>query len=263
MKLSIITINFNDVNGLKRTIDSVVSQVWKEFEWIVIDGGSTDGSRELLEHYQSYFSYWCSEPDNGIYHAMNKGISHTSGEYLNFMNAGDTFYDSSVLLKVFSQPHNEDILYGNWMQVYDDHKKYVSYPADASIWNLYSRTINQQAMFVKNTILSLRGFDESFRIQGDRHRWIIAALEGCTFKHIGITVNCYYMYGVSTQGKKMPFEDEKIDSLIPYAYLSGIKKLYVYENAHYYVRLTKLMGRGGFAAYITNAFLKVMSLLFK
>lgn len=81
MKLSIITINYNNLQGLRNTFQSVISQTWQEFEWIVIDGGSTDGGKELLEEHQEKFSYWVSEPDKGIYNAMNKGISHANGEY--------------------------------------------------------------------------------------------------------------------------------------------------------------------------------------
>ena len=96
-KLSIITINKNNCEGLQRTIDSVLSQTWHDFEWIVIDGDSTDGSKELIEKYQKHFTYWCSEPDKGIYNAMNKGITASKGEYLIFMNSGDCFYNEMVL----------------------------------------------------------------------------------------------------------------------------------------------------------------------
>ena len=89
MLVSIITVNFNNLEGLKRTYESVVSQTFTDYEWIVIDGGSTDGSREFIEQHQDRFAYWCSEKDNGIYHAMNKGIRQAKGEYLNFMNTGD------------------------------------------------------------------------------------------------------------------------------------------------------------------------------
>ena len=80
MKLSIITVNYNNREGLQRTIDSVVSQTFRDFEWIVIDGGSTDGSKELIKQYADHFSYWVSEPDKGIYNAMNKGILKATGE---------------------------------------------------------------------------------------------------------------------------------------------------------------------------------------
>jgi len=83
-KLSIITINYNNCAGLKRTIDSVVSQSFKDYEWIVIDGGSKDGSKDLIEQYSDSFTYWVSEPDNGIYNAMNKGIEKANGEWMLF-----------------------------------------------------------------------------------------------------------------------------------------------------------------------------------
>ena len=108
MKLSIITVNYNNKAGLQKTIDSVVCQTWRDFEWIVIDGGSTDGSKELIEQYQQHFAYWCSEPDKGVYNAMNKGISKAKGEYLNFMNSGDCFYNE-YSLSYFHAVYNPSI----------------------------------------------------------------------------------------------------------------------------------------------------------
>ena len=89
MKLSVITINFNNKEGLAKTIVSVVGQTTRDFEWIIIDGGSTDGSMELIENNSEYISYYVSEPDKGIYNAMNKGIMASHGEYLLFLNSGD------------------------------------------------------------------------------------------------------------------------------------------------------------------------------
>ena len=97
MKLSIITVNLNNLEGLKKTYESVVCQTFTDYEWLVIDGGSTDGSREFIEQHQDKFAYWCSEPDKGIYNAMNKGIVKAKGEYLNFMNSGDCFASSFVV----------------------------------------------------------------------------------------------------------------------------------------------------------------------
>ena len=91
--LSIITVNLNNCDGLQKTIDSVVGQTFTDYEWIVIDGGSMDGSRELIEQYADCLAYWCSEPDNGIYNAMNKGISRATGEWLLFLNSGDSLFN--------------------------------------------------------------------------------------------------------------------------------------------------------------------------
>ena len=86
MKVSVITINYNNCDGLSRTIESVVKQSFKEYEYIVIDGGSTDGSADVIRKYADKIDYWVSESDKGIYNAMNKGIDVAKGEYCNFMN---------------------------------------------------------------------------------------------------------------------------------------------------------------------------------
>lgn len=98
-KISIITINYNDKIGLSKTINSVLNQSWQKFEFIVIDGGSNDGGLEVIEQFKDKIDYWVSEPDKGVYNAMNKGIKVAKGEYLIFMNSGDTFYDDQVLEK--------------------------------------------------------------------------------------------------------------------------------------------------------------------
>lgn len=113
MKLSIITISLNNRLGLQKTIDSVISQTYQEFEWIVIDGGSTDGSKELIEQYASSISYWVSEPDKGIYNAQNKGIQAANGEYLLMLNAGDYLYDKDVLIHVVPLLTDKDLYVGN------------------------------------------------------------------------------------------------------------------------------------------------------
>ena len=100
MKYSIITINYNNRDGLEKTIQSVINQTCQDFEFIIIDGGSTDGSVDIIKKYNDRINYWVSEPDKGIYNAMNKGILQAHGEYLNFMNSGDCFFDNEVLNKV-------------------------------------------------------------------------------------------------------------------------------------------------------------------
>lgn len=103
-KLSIITINFNNLEGLKKTAESVINQTWKDFEWIIIDGGSTDGSKEYIINLNDNLNhvgwnpitYWCSKPGKGIYNAMNKGIAKASGDYLNFMNSVNCFRYTST-----------------------------------------------------------------------------------------------------------------------------------------------------------------------
>ena len=103
IKISIITINYNDKIGLTKTLNSVISQSWQDFEFIVIDGGSTDGGREVIEQYKDKIDYWVSEPDNGIYDAMNKGVLNSSSDFVLFINSGDI-----VLPFFFSTEINPD-----------------------------------------------------------------------------------------------------------------------------------------------------------
>ena len=112
-RFSIITINLNNFDGLKKTIESVTAQSFKDFEWIVIDGGSTDGSRELIERYQAEMAYWCSEADKGIYNAMNKGIARAHGEYLQFLNSGDILADVKVVENILPFLKEKEIYLAN------------------------------------------------------------------------------------------------------------------------------------------------------
>lgn len=199
MKLSIITINYNNKEGLQRTIDSVICQTWRDFEWIIIDGGSTDGSKELIEQYQNHFSYWCSEPDKGVYNAMNKGISKAKGEYLNFMNSGDVFHESSTLEKVFHEKLFGDIVYGDCILIRDGKGQLWSFPHHVNLDFFYSDNICHQAMFIKNFVLKKKGYDENYRIYGDWARWINVAYDGGEFQYIPHIICEYEFGGLSSQ----------------------------------------------------------------
>lgn len=115
VKISVVTVCYNAVKELERTMLSVLNQTYDNVEYIVIDGGSTDGTVEIIKKYADRLAYWVSESDKGIYDAMNKGIKVATGEWINFMNAGDSFVDEEVLTKVFGQNDYKDIkcLYGN------------------------------------------------------------------------------------------------------------------------------------------------------
>ncbi|MFZ3274524.1 MAG: glycosyltransferase, partial [Lutibacter sp.] len=127
MLLSIITINFNNLEGLKKTMASVLGQTWKEFEYIIIDGGSTDGSAAYIESQSQHLNYWVSESDKGIYNAMNKGIKVAHGEYLLFLNSGDEFYDLEVLEKNNAAIHTEDFVYFDILLIFANKTKIHQY----------------------------------------------------------------------------------------------------------------------------------------
>jgi glycosyltransferase involved in cell wall biosynthesis len=113
--ISIVTVVFNGEKYLEETIKSIINQTYKNIEYIIIDGGSTDGTLDIIKKYEDKIDYWVSEPDKGIYDAMNKGIDVVRGEWINFMNAGDKFYDINILEKIFFQNDFKgiDLIYGD------------------------------------------------------------------------------------------------------------------------------------------------------
>lgn len=116
ISITIITVVYNDKEGLERTVNSVLSQTYKSLEYIIVDGGSTDGTLDVIRKYEDKINKWISEPDHGIYDAMNKGIRMASGKWLNFMNAGDVFANDDIIRSVFS---NESVL-NNYRFIYSD-----------------------------------------------------------------------------------------------------------------------------------------------
>lgn len=171
MKFSIITVNYNNKDGLKRTIESVMRQSFRDFEHIIIDGGSTDGSVDVLQEYDEHITYWISEKDNGIYNAMNKGIAKSTGEYLNFMNSGDCFYDTDVLHKVTAYNYDADIITGR-----DYHYSEMKQKGHASIQpprttmiHFFMATLDHQSSFIKRELFKDSLYDENHRLVSD---WI-------------------------------------------------------------------------------------------
>lgn len=236
MKLSIITINYNNKAGLEKTAASIISQTWRcltpspspegegsPWEWIIIDGGSTDGSREVIESLttnpltSNLISYWCSEPDKGIYNAMNKGIAHAKGNYVNFMNTGDTFYNEHVLEDImpYISECKADVLYGNVSNVYSDHSEIKMFPERLSFRWLYNDTINHQASFCKLEKLKSFMFDETYRIMADRKLWLQLYLHGGSFKYVPMTMVSYDHTGDTwTSGEKWLNEFNRLHSEI-------------------------------------------------
>lgn len=197
MKFSIITVNYNNINGLQRTVNSVICQIFKDFEWIIIDGGSTDGSKELLERYQNCFAYWCSEPDNGVYHAMNKGISQAHGDYLLFLNSGDAFYDHDVLQKVVDLQSDADIISGKAIRT--DNGQILHLYDESVFMQLYSDTLSHQASFIKRSLFNDQKYDESLKIVSDWKFWMETIVFGnAKVAFIDVVVVLQDMSGLSS-----------------------------------------------------------------
>jgi glycosyltransferase involved in cell wall biosynthesis len=182
-KLSIITINYNNKNGLLKTIESIINQSFHDFEFIVIDGGSSDGSIEIIKEFSNKIDYWVSEPDHGIYHAMNKGVTAARGEYCNFMNSGDCFYDRNILEKVFKLDLSTDIFIGKARAP----ERVLLPPKNPTLNYFYTRKpINHQAAFINRRLLLKYPYDEkSLKIVSDWKFFLYALIiENCSYKAI-------------------------------------------------------------------------------
>lgn len=201
MRLSIITINYNNKNGLQKTIDSVISQTFTDFEWIIIDGGSTDGSKELIEQYNDNISYWVSEPDKGIYNAMNKGIEVANGEYCLFLNSGDLFCNPDILDKVNACGWDADIISGQVLNMDNGNFMHYRYNDD-TVKKLLLSTIDHQGAFIKRSLFDSYRYREDYEIVSDWIAWMHWLIrENYSIKYIKVIVAYQDMNGISHNGK--------------------------------------------------------------
>lgn len=224
-KLSIITVNLNNGTGLEKTIQSVFSQSFKDLELIIIDGGSTDDSLEVIKKNEYGLTKWVSEKDDGIYYAMNKGINKATGEYLLFLNSGDTLVSQEILNEIFKYNYDHDILYGDVILHCPDNKKFErKYPDKLSMFFLFHSAICHQATLIKKALFKTVGFyNEEYKLASD-WLFIIKAVifENCTYKHVNSFISNYYVNGLSTLGNNKLSEerDSILKTLFPESILA-------------------------------------------
>ena len=212
-KLSVITINYNDKIGLEKTINSVVNQTNTAFEFIIIDGGSTDGSVAVIENYKNKLTYWISEKDTGVFNAMNKGIKVAKGEFLIFMNSGDVFHNQEVINEVLPLLQSDiQIFYGNNYKVSPTSKRLKTYPEKLSFSFFYSSSLNHQASFIKRQLFfDSFLYNETYKIASDWEFFVYnICYKNVPYKYINKTIADYDFTGISSSEKfSKLFETEK------------------------------------------------------
>lgn len=211
--ISVITVVYNNVKGIKVTIQSIISQSYKNIEFIVIDGNSRDGTIEVINNYKDKISKFISEPDKGIYDAMNKGIDLASGDYIIFMNSGDKFYDNNVLSVIFQNKENSDVIYGNHCQDFGTYKTTVKakHPSVKE-----SMPFCHQSVFVKSAILKKNKFNLLYKICSDRDLFIKIFNQKPTYKYFDTNISIIEAFGTSNQNR--------------IATLKEMKKIYISNN---------------------------------
>jgi len=202
-KVTIVTVTRNDAGNLRKTIDSVISQTYGKSEYIVIDGGSTDGTCEILKKYDSVIDDWVSEPDEGIFHAMNKGSEKATGEWIIFLNSGDLFFNDHVLEDIFSEaiPANIVAIYGNTVYSYGEkgYKELRKAGGPRHFWK--GLMTSHQSFFLRIATMERRLFDLQYKVAADFNCLYALYMNQGLFLHIPVYVSLVDTTGVSNNQK--------------------------------------------------------------
>lgn len=195
--ISIITVVFNNVKHIERTLKSVFNQTFESIEFIIIDGKSTDGTFEIIQKYSDQIQILISEKDKGIYDAMNKGLANAKGDYVYFLNSGDELFDKDTLKNVFENAKSEDVFYGD-AQIIDENERIIGWrehrPPEKLDWKSFQKgmLVCHQSIFIKRSLVV--DYDTHYQISADID-WVIKALKKSTIivnTHLPI---CKYLAG--------------------------------------------------------------------
>lgn len=243
MKISIITINYNNAEGLKRTLDSVAEQTYRDIEHIIIDGDSTDGSVDAIKEYVSanpnkdpFFKHtinWVSEKDSGIYNAMNKGIRKANGAYIQILNSGDIFASSDVVERMvaeFEKAEYPELLYGNMIKKDFATGKIIgkSGMVEYSLRQYYTATMNHDCCYIHRDLFDKYGlYDESLKICSD-WKWFLQAigLGNVEPVYADIDVTIFDASGISETNLDLRKQERRLilEQLLPPAVLADYDK---------------------------------------
>lgn len=200
-KLSIITVNLNNALGLHKTIESIINQTFIDYEYIIIDGDSTDGSVELIKEYTNKIAYWVSEPDKGIYNAMNKGILKANGKYCLFLNSGDWLLNNNILNQVFDIVHTEDLICCKLFEHYKYQTSLLQLPKEKfTFYDFFTSTLSHPSTFIRKELFSKLGiYDENLIIASDWKFFIEAVvINKCSYKSLDIETTYFSPGGISS-----------------------------------------------------------------
>lgn len=253
--ISIITISLNNLSGLKKTIQSVNVQTYGQIEHIIVDGASEDGTAEYLKNYTGKIALWISEPDNGVYHAMNKGIKISSGYFCLFLNAGDILLNSSILeliSKEISDNPDYNIYYADLK--FQNSQTMVThdqlYPESISLNYFSFASLGHPAAFFSREILvNLGGYMENYQIISDWALFVQAFLRGYTFKHLPIFCSVFEIGGLSYNVPLLNQEHREILNKefrhlkMDFESLTALRK---FENSKSHTLLNVLLKYAGF-----------------
>lgn len=211
-RLSIITINYNNIEGLRKTLASVASQTDKNFEYIIVDGASTDGSIDIIRENEDCITTWISEKDNGVYDAMNKGVKMASGEYVIFVNSGDKLYDSTVIKQLNQLSFCTDICIGKVNNIFTDGKSYLWTPPKESSLSLHYlrwQPLHHPGALIRRELQLKYPYDPDLKICADRKFFLESLILGdASYSTIPVIINEFGPQGLSGPQSEHKMNDE-------------------------------------------------------
>lgn len=229
MKISIITINWNNAAGLERTIKSVIEQTYNNIEYIVIDGGSTDGSVDTIKKYADKISYWISEPDKGIYNAMNKGVDVATGDYCLFLNSGDKLLTPQSLEKAISYKKlDADIISCDLFTDLNKRRNYRKAPrtCPTKLYMMIYNPIPHPSTLIRTSVIKEIKYNENSKIAGD---WMFfftcLTLGNATYDYIPLPLSLFYTDGISSSNGNPKGRLESIEYLEQFVHPAIVKEL--------------------------------------
>lgn len=248
MKLSVITINLNNKEGLKQTIESVIGQTFTDYEFIIIDGKSTDGSIDVVKEYGDKINHFVCEPDNGVYQAMNKGIKLAQGEYLYFLNSGDKLCENNVFEGIFEGDPKAPFICGNF---YTEHKgqlelntPYKNRDWSFALYDIYATYLCHQAFFIRKDNFEKYGlYSEDLKITADWELFLIAIgayHEQVEYRDVNLVV--YNQEGLSsTIGGTFIYQEKKkvADRRLSKETAKSLDRIYYLEQNGYITDVVK------------------------
>lgn len=202
-KVSIITVTYNNVANLRKTVESVISQQYRNKEFVIIDGGSTDNTREYLVESQNQIDVWISESDRGIYDAMNKGSKKATGEWIIFLNSGDVFSNDNVLENIFSAdiPKEIDVIYGDTVYSYGK-EEYREFRKSKELRDFWKGLVtSHQSFIIRKRIMDHRPYDTSYQMAADFNQLYTLLMDGGLFMYKEIDISRVDTTGISNNKK--------------------------------------------------------------
>lgn len=265
-KISVITVNWNNAEGLEKTIKSVIDQTLLPFEYIIIDGASTDESVSVIEKYSEYISYWVSEKDSGVFNAMNKGIAQAKGDYCHFLNSGDIFASKDVLSHVFgSKEYTVPFINGHQINDYVTEQHRISASNRfLTLYDFYRGTIKHQATFMRRDLFDTYGlYDESLKIVADWKFFLqTIGLHNEQPVYVDEDIVIFEWSGLSTNvqlAEKHQAERQKVlDECIPKSVQADYEHLQHLTNYEY---LATAMEKSKLLRVLVNGLTKLFSVL--